>query len=210
MKITPIEIRQKTFEKKAFGGYDKDEVTAFLQALSQEWEKLNNELRETKLRLEIAEKEVAQLRQVESSLFKTLKTAEETGSHIIEQAKRDAELKIKEAQIKADDILNDARHQAKNIIQKADAKAKSLMQDAINEMKNIRHECLMLDSYRDNLITDLKNWAYSMLDKVTKSEERNILEDFDSKIKEAEAILEKHQQEIEQLTEKYTSIDKTE
>ncbi|WP_448528533.1 DivIVA domain-containing protein [Raineya sp.] len=209
MKITPIEIRQKTFEKKAFGGYDKDEVTAFLQALSQEWEKLNNELRETKIRLEIAEKEVSQLRQVESSLFKTLKTAEDTGSHIVEQAKRDAELKIKEAQLKADDILNDARLQAKTMIQKADVKAKSLMQDAINEMKNIRHECLMLDSYRDNLITDLKNWAYSMLDKVSKSEERNILETFDSKIKEAEAILEKHQQEIEQLTEKYSEPSKT-
>ncbi len=209
MKITPIEIRQKTFEKKAFGGYDKDEVTAFLQALSQEWEKLNNELRETKIRLEIAEKEVSQLRQVESSLFKTLKTAEDTGSHIIEQAKRDAELKIKEAQLKADDILNDARLQAKTMIQKADVKAKNLMQDAINEMKNIRHECLMLDTYRDNLITDLKNWAYSMLDKVSKSEERNILETFDTKIKEAETILEKHQQEIQQLTEKYSESSKT-
>ena len=45
MKITPIEIRQKTFEK-VFRGYDKEEVQAFLQSLSQEWERLNAELRE--------------------------------------------------------------------------------------------------------------------------------------------------------------------
>ena len=35
MKITPLEIRQKTFEK-AFRGLDKDEVSAFLLTLSQE------------------------------------------------------------------------------------------------------------------------------------------------------------------------------
>ncbi|MEL7006752.1 MAG: DivIVA domain-containing protein, partial [Bacteroidota bacterium] len=31
MKITPIEVRQKVFEKKLMG-YDKDEVNAFLQS----------------------------------------------------------------------------------------------------------------------------------------------------------------------------------
>jgi len=36
MNITPIEIRKKEFEK-AFRGYEKEEVDAFLQALSQEW-----------------------------------------------------------------------------------------------------------------------------------------------------------------------------
>ena len=38
MKITPLEIRQKSFEK-VFRGYDKDEVAAFLQILGSEWEK---------------------------------------------------------------------------------------------------------------------------------------------------------------------------
>ena len=35
MKITPLEIRQKAFEKN-FRGYNQDEVNAFLQTLSQE------------------------------------------------------------------------------------------------------------------------------------------------------------------------------
>ena len=45
MKITPLEIRQKSFEKE-FRGYDKDEVNAYLRSLSQEWEKLLDELKE--------------------------------------------------------------------------------------------------------------------------------------------------------------------
>ncbi len=203
MKITPIEIRQKSFEKKAFGGYDKDEVTAFLQALSQEWEKVNNEMRELKLRLEMAEKEVGQLRQVETSLFKTLKTAEDTGSHIVEQAKKDAELKVKEAQLRADEILGDARNQAKTMVQKADVKAKNFLQESLTEMKKIKQECVMLEDYRDNLIAELKNMAYSMLDKASRSENKNILESFDTKIKEAESTLEKQEEELAQLEEKF-------
>lgn len=203
MKITPIEIRQKSFEKKAFGGYDKDEVTAFLQALSQEWEKVNNEMRELKLRLEMAEKEVGQLRQVETSLFKTLKTAEDTGSYIVEQAKKDAEIKVKEAQLKADEILADARNQAKNMVQKADVKAKNFLQESLAEMKKIKQECVMLEDYRDNLVAELKNMAYSMLDKANRSENKNILDTFESKIRETENTLEKQQEELIQIEEKF-------
>ena len=73
MKITPLEIRQKEFEKK-MRGYDKDEVNAFLQSLSQEWERTLDETKEMRIRLETTEREVNKLREVESSLFKTLKT----------------------------------------------------------------------------------------------------------------------------------------
>ena len=90
MKITPLEIRQKTFEKK-IRGYDKDEVNAFLLSLSQEWERMIDSSKELKYRLEVSENEVKKLREVESSLFKTLKTAEDTGANMIQQA--DASMK---------------------------------------------------------------------------------------------------------------------
>ena len=99
MKITPLEIRQKTFEKN-IRGFDKDEVNAFLISLSAEWEKLLDEIKETRFRLENSEKEVAKLREVESSLYKTLKTAEDTGANLIENSRKEAELQIKESQLK--------------------------------------------------------------------------------------------------------------
>ena len=52
MKITPLEIRQKTFEKK-LRGYDKEEVDAFLMSLSQEWETLNTRNKEQKHKIEV-------------------------------------------------------------------------------------------------------------------------------------------------------------
>src|SRR5688572_25779506 len=106
MKITPLEIRQKTFEK-AFRGLDKDEVHAFLLTLSQQWERMNDENKDLKMKLEVANRDVQKMREVESSLYKTLKTAEDTGNNMMEQASKSAELQLREAQLKADQLLND-------------------------------------------------------------------------------------------------------
>jgi cell division initiation protein len=57
MRITPLEIRQKNFEKK-LRGYDKDEVNAFLQTMSAEWERMVDENKELKIKLDQSEKEV--------------------------------------------------------------------------------------------------------------------------------------------------------
>ena len=45
--ITPIEIRKQTF-RKSLRGYDTEEVQAFLQTLSDEWEQQQHELRQMK------------------------------------------------------------------------------------------------------------------------------------------------------------------
>ena len=111
MKITPLEIRQKSFEKK-LRGYDKDEVSAFLLSLSNEWERVLDENKEYKIKLDQAQKEVQKLREVESSLFKTLKTAEDTGANLIDQANKTAELHMKEVQMNADALMSEAKSKA--------------------------------------------------------------------------------------------------
>ena len=47
MNITPLEIKQKTFEK-AFRGFEKHEVQAFLASLANEWERLQNDYKALK------------------------------------------------------------------------------------------------------------------------------------------------------------------
>ena len=118
MKITAIDIRQKTFEK-SFRGVDKDEVQAFLNTISQQWERLGDENRELRLKLEHAQQDVQKMREVESSLYRTLKTAEDTGNNITEQAQRDADLRIREAQLQAENLLNEARQRARAVVDEA-------------------------------------------------------------------------------------------
>ncbi len=168
MKVTPIEIRQKSFEK-VFRGYDKDEVDAFLLSLSQEWERMMDEQKEYRYKFELAEKEVIKLREVENSLFKTLKTAEDTGANLVEQANRTAELHVREAQMKADALLFDAKTKAKNIIDDAELKARQILEGLEDEVKGLEQHYKNLENHRDNLITDLRNLANDTLEKAEKA-----------------------------------------
>lgn len=165
MRITPLDIRQKSFEK-VFRGYDKDEVTAFLQTLSQEWERMVDDYKELKFKLEASHDEIKKLREVESSLFKTLKTAEDTGSNMIEQAKRTADLHMKETQMKAEAVINESKSKAKAMIENAEHKTRQIIESMEDEVKSLEQTYKMLENYRDNMISDLRNIADSTLEKV--------------------------------------------
>ncbi len=168
MRITPIEIRQKTFEKN-FRGYEKDEVNAFLLTLSQEWERMSDENKELRIRLEATEREVTKLREVESSLYKTLKTAEDTGAHVIEQARVTAELHLKESQLKAEALLNEAKTKAKDTIEESDVRAKEIVAEMEDRLKLLVENYRKLETAREDLLSDLKRLANDMLDRVERS-----------------------------------------
>lgn len=176
MKITPLEIRQKAFEK-VLRGYDKDEVNAFLQTLSQEWERSLDESKEIRIKLEATEREVSKLREVESSLFKTLKTAEDTGANVIGQANKTAELILRENQMKADSILNEAKNKAKNTIEEAEMISKQMMAEMEERLKTLGQHYKTLELHRDNLLSDLKRMAGETIDRVERA--KNAARDFD-------------------------------
>ncbi|MFN8887357.1 MAG: DivIVA domain-containing protein, partial [Cyclobacteriaceae bacterium] len=136
MRITPLEIRQKAFER-VLRGYDKDEVNAYLQSLSQEWERMQDDAKEMKIKYEATEREVAKLREVESSLYKTLKTAEDTGANVIDQANKTAELILREAQMKADSMLNEAKNKAKNTIEESEFISKQMLVEMEERLKTL-------------------------------------------------------------------------
>ncbi len=110
MQITPIEIRQKRFEKK-FRGYHTEEVDAFLHSLSYTWEKLTTQLNELKASLETYKKDINRLESLEDALLKTVRDGETTAIHLVEQAKRECELMAKEATIQIDQMIHEAKEQ---------------------------------------------------------------------------------------------------
>jgi cell division initiation protein len=176
MKITPLEIRQKAFEK-VLRGYDKDEVNAFLQTLSQEWERLMDENKEVRMKQEATEREVSKLREVESSLYKTLKTAEDTGANVIGQANKTAELILRENQMRADSILNEAKMKSKNTIEEAEMISKQMLEEMEEQLKALGQHYKTLELHRDNLLSDLKRMAGETIDRVERA--KTAARDFD-------------------------------
>lgn len=170
MNITPLEIRQKEFEK-GFRGYDKDEVAAFLNSLSIEWERLNDKSKELQYKLESAENEVKKLREVENSLFKTLKTAEDTGANMIDQATKTAELHMRETEMKADALMSEAKHRAKTIIEDAENKSRTIVDDMEDEIRQLEQVYRSLDANKTSLMSDLKMLAEDILTKIGRHED---------------------------------------
>lgn len=187
MKITPLEIRQKTFEKN-FRGYDKDEVDGYLLSLSQEWERLLDENKELTIKLKSSEREVEKLREVENSLFKTLKTAEDTGANIMDQASKAAELHMKETELKAEALLNDARNKAHDTIEEAEMHAKdtySEMESQVKSMANLYHT---LENLRDDLLSDIKNITNEINEKVNRAQNQVKHFDVDEQLMEMRKV----------------------
>lgn len=168
MRVTPLEIRQKTFEKN-FRGYQIEEVNAFLQTLSQEWERIMDDNKELRIKLEATEREVTKLREVESSLYKTLKTAEDTGANVIEQARMAAELHLRESQLKAEAMLNEAKSKAKDTIEESDERAKEIVAEMEDRLRILVESYKKMESTREDLLADLKRLASDALEKVERA-----------------------------------------
>ncbi len=177
MKISPLEIRQKTFEKN-FRGYDKEEVDAFLLSLSQEWERVMDEIKDVKHRLQHSEKEVQKLREVESTLFKTLKTAEDTGANIVGQANKSAELLTKEARINSESILNEARTRSKIMLEEAEERSKNVLFEAQKRLNEILLEIQSLESSRQNLAHSLRQIGQDAIERGNRIANNSPLPDY--------------------------------
>ena len=172
MKITALDIRQKTFEQKTFRGIDKDEVQAFLNLISQQWERLGDENRELRLKLEHAQQDVQKMREVESSLYRTLKTAEDTGHSITEQAQREADLRMRETQFQAEQLLSEARQTARKVTDEAYQQAEKTVADMQREVSTLAQESQRLESQFDGLVRDLHHLASEALEKAEKAQSR--------------------------------------
>ena len=172
MKMTALDIRQKTFEQKTFRGIDKDEVQAFLNLVSQQWERLGDENRELRLKLEHAQHDVQKMREVESSLYRTLKTAEDTGQSITEQAQRDADLRVRQAQFQAEQLLSEARQTARKVADDAYQQAEKTVADMQREVQTLAQESQRLESQLDGLVRDLHHLASEALEKAEKAQKR--------------------------------------
>ncbi len=107
MRITPLDIQQKQFPVK-FRGFDMEEVLAFLEVVRDEMENLirdNTSLKETLSRLET---QVDEYRGMESALRDTLMTAQQIVEEYKTNAHTQADLIVREAELKAETMLRDA------------------------------------------------------------------------------------------------------
>lgn len=107
-QLTPLDITQREFGK-VFRGYDPKEVKAFLEEVAQEVERLILENAQLVERIRKLGGELQAFHEREESLKNTLLTAQRLTETLKENARKEAELLIKEAELKADRVLEHAQ-----------------------------------------------------------------------------------------------------
>ena len=107
MRITPLDIQQMVF-KASFRGYDKEEVNRFLEELAQTIESLNRDQAIQREKIVFLEQQLAELKRTEATLSSTLLSAQSLAEDVKRNAQREADLVIKEAELKASELLRQA------------------------------------------------------------------------------------------------------
>lgn len=108
MRITPLDIQQKQFPMK-FRGFDVEEVYAFLEVIREEMEELLRENASLKEAVQRAENQIREFRDMESTLRETLMTAQQMVEEYKTNARKEAELLVRESELKADSMLKEAQ-----------------------------------------------------------------------------------------------------
>ena len=109
MKITPLDIQQKQFPTKWFRGFDEEEVFAFLEVIREEMEDLLRENAYLKENIQKSDNHIKEYKDMETTLRETLMTAQQMVEDYKTNARKEAELLVREADFKADNLIKDAQ-----------------------------------------------------------------------------------------------------
>jgi cell division initiation protein len=116
MKITPIDIAHKNFNKKMFG-LDEAEVNDFLQQIANQMEELIHERNALKELVREKEMHLNDHKERDQVLKSTISTASQMADRFRADAEREARLIINDAQQKAEMITRDSRDSLKKAYQ---------------------------------------------------------------------------------------------
>ena len=158
--ITSTDIRNKKFEKAAFG-YNQEEMDEFLSQLEAELDERDREREEANKKINILADKVRDYMKDEDALKDALLGAQKQGHQVINEAKDKAERIIREAQAKADSIINDAEMRHKNSIARYEAEIEAERQalaDAHREVTDFKK--ILFELYKEHLalISDMPQY----------------------------------------------------
>jgi cell division initiation protein len=107
MEISPLEITQREFGRK-LRGLDPDEVRAFLEQVAEEMTRLLQQATDQASLVQRLEAQIRGFQEREDAVRDTLVTAQKMTEDIKGGAKREADLIVKEAELRAEKLLEQA------------------------------------------------------------------------------------------------------
>ncbi|EFM12839.1 DivIVA domain protein [Paenibacillus curdlanolyticus YK9] len=114
MPLTPLDIHNKEFGRR-LRGYDEDEVNEFLDQVIKDYETLIRENKEMQNQLLSLQEKLNHFSNIEETLSKTIIVAQEAADEVKHNAKKEAQLIVKEAEKNADRIINESLSKSRRV-----------------------------------------------------------------------------------------------
>ncbi|GMK40164.1 septum formation initiator [Paenibacillus sp. CCS19] len=114
MPLTPLDIHNKEFGRR-LRGYDEDEVNEFLDQVIKDYESLIRENKEMQNQMLGLQEKLNHFSNIEETLSKTIIIAQEAADEVKTNAKKEAQLIVKEAEKNADRIINEALSKSRKV-----------------------------------------------------------------------------------------------
>lgn len=119
MSLSPLDIHNKQFSR-SFRGYSEEEVNEFLDQVIKDFELLIKEKKKIEQENEELRDKLGHFSNIEESLSKSILVAQETAEEVKANAKKEAQLIIKEAEKNADRIINESLAKSRKISMEID------------------------------------------------------------------------------------------
>ncbi|RLK62950.1 DivIVA domain-containing protein [Atopobacter sp. AH10] len=120
MSLTPLDIHNKEFSVR-LRGYDQQQVNDYLDEIIREFENLLMKQEEMEKKIQFNEEKIAHFHGIQETLNKSIIVAQDAADRLKQNANKEAEMIIFEAERVADKILKDAARQATKINRETDA-----------------------------------------------------------------------------------------
>ncbi len=133
MTLTAEEITSKKFETK-MRGYNPHEVESFLQEVATTVTSLVEENHELSEQVKANEEKLKYFTDLKDSLNKSILVAQEAADKVKGNAKKEAEIVVREAQKQATDIVSEANDKANAAIENAASQTRKLTTET-NDLK---------------------------------------------------------------------------
>ena len=124
--LTPLEIQKQTFSR-VLKGYNADEVRAYLHLIAEEIERLLKDVDRTSRENAMLREELEDHSQRERILKDTLLSAQKVSEDVKANARKEAELIVKDAELLSERLVNQAMNRVADL------------QKAIQDLKIERH-----------------------------------------------------------------------
>lgn len=145
--MTPQDIREKTFEKAMFGGYDMAAVQNYQEEVATELANAQKEIAVLKGKMKVLVDKIEEYRASEDAMRLAILSAQKVGKQIEDDAQARADKILSEAKNTSDRILGGLQHETAN----EEAKLLNAKTSCVKFLEDVRNLCLTQLEYLDGV-----------------------------------------------------------